>query len=44
MPDKIIESNLEISEEAKKDIDKSIEEYKRGKFFSLEEVKQELGF
>ena len=38
-----IEPFLELSEEAKKDIAKSIEEYKQGKIFTFEEVKAELG-
>lgn len=39
-----IEPHLELSEQAKKDIIKSKEEYKRGNFSTLEEVKKELGF
>ena len=38
-----IEPHLELSEEAKKDIEESIEQYKRGEFSTLEEVKAELG-
>lgn len=39
-----IEPHLELSEEAKKDIEESIKEYERGETFTLEEVKKELGF
>ena len=39
-----IEPHLELSEEAKSDIKKSLEEYKRGNFFTLDQVKKELGF
>ena len=39
-----IEPHLELSEEAKKDIELSKKEYKRGNFVTLEEVKKELGF
>jgi len=39
-----IEPHLELSEETKKDIEKAKEEYKRGNFYTLEQVKKELGF
>lgn len=39
-----IEPHLEISEQTKKDIEISRQEYKRGNFTTLEEVKKELGF
>ena len=39
-----IEPHLELSNQTKDDIKKSIEEYKRGEFLTLEEVKKELGF
>lgn len=39
-----IEPHLELSEETKKDIEISKEEYKKGNFSTLEEVKKELGF
>ena len=39
-----IEPHLELSEKTKEDIKKSLEEYKRGEVFTLEEVKKELGF
>lgn len=39
-----IEPHLELSEETKKDIEISKQEYKRGNFVTLEEVKKELGF
>lgn len=39
-----IEPHLELSEETKKDIALSREEYKKGNFITLEEMKKELGF
>ena len=39
-----IEPHLELSEQAKKDIEKSKEEYKRGNFITHEELKKQLGF
>ena len=39
-----IEPHLELSDKTKEDFKKSCEEYKRGEFFTLEEVKKELGF
>lgn len=39
-----IEPHLDLSNETKKDVKKSIKEYKRGEFFTLEQVKKELGF
>jgi predicted CopG family antitoxin len=39
-----IEPHLELSEQTKKDIEISKQEYKRGNFVTLEEVKKELGF
>ena len=39
-----IEPHLELSEQTKKDIEISRQEYKRGNFVTLEEVKKELGF
>ena len=39
-----IEPHLELSDQAKKDIEISKQEYKRGNFVTLEEVKKELGF
>lgn len=39
-----IEPYLELSGNTKKDIENSTEEYKRGEFFTLEQVKKELGF
>jgi len=38
-----IEPHLELSEKTKKDIRKSENEYKKGNFSTLEEVKKELG-
>lgn len=39
-----IEPHLELSEQAKKDIEISKKEYQRGNFVTFEEVKKELGF
>jgi hypothetical protein len=39
-----IEPHLELSKEAQKDVDKSLKEYKRGEFFTFEQMKQEFGF
>jgi predicted CopG family antitoxin len=39
-----IEPHLELSEQTKKDIEIAKQEYKRGNFVTLEEVKKELGF
>ncbi len=39
-----IEPHLELSEQAKKDIEKSKEEYRRGNFITHEELKKQLGF
>jgi len=39
-----IEPHLELSIETKKDIKKSVEEYKRGEFFTLDQVKKQLSF
>ena len=39
-----IEPHLELSDQTKKDIEISKQEYKRGNFITLEEVKKELGF
>ena len=39
-----IEPHLELSDKTKEDIKKSVEEYKRGEFLTLEQVKKELGF
>ena len=38
-----IEPHLELSEQAKKDIELSKKEYERGNFVTLEEIKNELG-
>jgi predicted CopG family antitoxin len=38
-----IEPHLELSEQTKKDIKLAQEEYKRGEFRTLEQVKEELG-
>ena len=39
-----IEPHLELSEQTKKDIEISRQEYKKGDFTTLEELKKELGF
>jgi len=39
-----IEPHLELSEQTKKDIEISKQEYKRGNFVTFEEIKKELGF
>jgi len=39
-----IEPHQQLSIETKQDIEKSLEEYKRGEFFTLDQVKQELCF
>jgi len=38
-----IEPHLELSEQTKREIEKSKREYKEGNFFTLEEVRKELG-
>ena len=39
-----IEPHLELSAQTKKDVEIAKQEYKRGNFVTLEEVKKELGF
>ena len=39
-----IEPHLELSAETEADIKRSIEEHKRREFFTLDQVKKELGF
>ncbi len=39
-----IEPHLELSKEAKKDMEISRKEFERGETFTLEEVEKELGF
>ena len=39
-----IEPYLELSDITREDIEKSREEYKRGEFFTLEQVKKEFSF
>ena len=39
-----IEPHLELSNQTKKDIEISEQEYKKGNFVTLEEVKKEFGF
>ena len=39
-----IEPHLELSDQAKKDIEISKKEYEKGNFVTFEEVKKELGF
>ena len=38
----LVEPYLELSPKTKKNIEKSLEEYKRGEFYTLEEVRKEL--
>ena len=38
-----IEPHLELSDAAKRDIKKSVEEYNRGEFITLDQLKEELG-
>ena len=40
----LLEDNLELSEETKKDIEESRAQIKAGKFKTFEQVKKELGF
>ncbi|HLF55192.1 MAG TPA: hypothetical protein VI612_05755 [Candidatus Nanoarchaeia archaeon] len=39
----LIEDTQELSEETKKEIDKARAEFKKGKFYTHEQVKKELG-
>jgi hypothetical protein len=39
-----IEPHLELSEQTKKDIEISRQEYKKGNFMTFEEIKKEIGF
>jgi predicted CopG family antitoxin len=39
-----IEPHLELSKQTKKDIEISMQGYKKGNFMTFEEVKKELGF
>ena len=39
-----IEPHLELSDQTKRDIEISRQEYKKGNFVTLEQVKKELGF
>ena len=39
----LIEDNMELSEEAKKDIEEARNEIKQGKFITAEEAKKRLG-
>ena len=38
-----IEPHLELSDQAKKDVEQSKKEYEKGNFITLEEIKKELG-
>jgi len=40
----LLEDSYELNEETMKDIQEAIEEYKKGKSHSLEDVKQKMGF
>ncbi len=39
----LIEDSMELSEEAKKDIEEAMEDYKQGRVYSMDEVKKDLG-
>ena len=39
----LIEDSMELSDEAKKDIEEALEEYAQGKVYSMNEVKRDLG-
>ena len=39
----LIEDTMELSEETKKDIKEAEEEFKKGKFYTHEQVKKQLG-
>lgn len=41
--EQLIEDSLELSEETKKDIQKALEDYEKGRVSTLDEVKKELG-
>jgi predicted transcriptional regulator len=39
----LLEDTMELSEKTKRNIEKSMKEYAAGKYFTLEQVKKELG-
>lgn len=39
----LVEDTMELSEETKRNIDQSREEYKQGKYKTLEQIKKEAG-
>ncbi len=39
----LIEDSMELSEEAKKDIEEAMEDYKQGRVYSMNDVKKSLG-
>jgi predicted transcriptional regulator len=39
----LIEDSMELSEEAKKDIEEALEDYKQGRVYSMADVKKDLG-
>ena len=39
----LVEDTMELSEQTKKDIKRAEEEYKKGKFYTHEQIKKELG-
>ena len=39
----LVEDNMELSEQAKKEIKEAREDIKKGKFYTLAQVKKELG-
>mgnify|MGYP006995563084 CR=1 FL=1 len=40
----LVEPYLELSPQTKKNIAKSLEEYEKGEFYTLDEVEKEFGF
>ena len=39
----LIEDSMELSDEAKKDIEEALEDYKQGRVYSMADVKKDLG-
>lgn len=39
----LIEDSMELSDEAKKDIEEALEDYKQGRVYSMADVKKNLG-
>lgn len=40
----LLEDSMELNEETKKDIEQGRRDFKKGKFYTLEQVKKEAGF